>query len=234
MGGAGRGARGLCPCTATPTRSSIDIELERTPDGQLMVPVVIDGKPPAPFIVDTGASATVISPEVVTVMGLQANTGPSTEVVSAAGRHAGGPSYALHHVTVGGRDFGDLQATSTSLEEISTPNFPIAGILGQDFLAGLILDVDFPLHHLRIRGAAEASQPPASGGIPFRRLESGLLVIDVRLDDGDPFPAVIDLGAQASILNTAELNEDASQRVHGERPTGAAPRPWEPTGPPSR
>jgi predicted aspartyl protease len=178
--------------------------LRQVSTGQLLVPAHVGGGEELWFILDTGASATTITPATRKKLGLAGLGAHSqTDVVAAGGAKLGAQGYRLEHLRVGPREYGAMVVWEASLDEVPGDGVAVAGILGQDFLALHDVELDFDGHKLRLypagHGVGAITKPLAK--VPFTVLPEGLLSIDVRVDDAAPLPAIVDLGASASILN---------------------------------
>ena len=84
------------------------------------------------------------------------------------------------------------------------------GRAGRDFLSRYVVEIDFGTKHVRLH----APGTPVPQAIPFVDAAEGLIRIAVTID-GKEIPAVLDLGASMSIINTRAGGEppaDGGQR----------------------
>ncbi len=134
---------------------SVDLNIEEeetamplrlTSSGFLSGQVKIEGvASPLNFIVDTGASVSVISEDLAeTVEISQYDSGEKMRVIGAAGITEGVPAFMLPKVTFGSFSRKELKAIALDLDLINeTSGFEQAGILGGNFLKNYRLTFDF-------------------------------------------------------------------------------------------
>jgi predicted aspartyl protease len=174
----------------------VEIRFQRNHTGHIVVPLDVDGQAGMPFIVDTGASATVMTPRAIAAARLRRVAGDD-EAIGAAGVAVPGAAYAIGRLRAGAAEVVGLRVVETSLDALADDR--IAGVLGRDFLGRFRVEIDLASALLRLHDPA--SPPAASGAaLSFRDLEEGLIGLDVRLN-GSPVGAVLDLGAEATIVN---------------------------------
>lgn len=128
------GSLGPAPRSRQPTDEAV-IALKRTAGGWL-AEVVINGAWTGPLLVDTGASVTLISPEVARAAGVP--IGPDTpmgEVQGIAGRTRG-PIVTLASVQV-----GEIEARGVRAVVVELPQ-GLHGLLGNSFLARFTFGLD--------------------------------------------------------------------------------------------
>ncbi len=122
------------------------LPLRLTSSGFLSGQVKLEGiESPLNFIVDTGASVSVISERLAVSDELsQYDSGETMRVIGAAGITEGVPSFLLPKVTFGNFSRKELKAISLDLNLINeTSGFEQAGILGGNFLKNYRLTFDF-------------------------------------------------------------------------------------------
>lgn len=203
---------------AGPVAAQSVVALKRTPSGHLVAPVIIAGNSTY-FLVDTGASGTVINTDAVTTWKLG-----KPKAVDIDGIGAGG-SMPAGQLTVSSLRLGDFLQSGTqifamdiseTLKGLAGPtggsrkrnkgNVPLAsGILGQDFLvaADAILDAKSALlivgakNWLRHNGQAFT-------GVPLVPLPTGPSAIDVKVN-GARARLMIDSGAADIMLDTTAV-----------------------------
>lgn len=181
--------------------TAIDVPFQRLPSGHIVVPVTLDGHT-APFVVDSGASVTVVKPSTWEAAGHDANAGAKAGAAGAGGRVTGVRVVSIPTIAVDGNPvhlgFGvvmDIATGSDAAGDAADHGF--GGILGADVLRQYVVEVDFDAQRLRL--LPEASAAPVAW-VPARRLRGGLTGVDVRVGDST-VPAIVDLGADATILN---------------------------------
>ena len=107
--------------------------------------VTINGAHIARFLVDTGASVTLVSPRFATTVGLTALPGPPATPPQTVAGETRGASAVLASVRLGTVEARDVSAV------IHDPGFDLDGILGNSFLGRFVvtLDADRQLLYLR-------------------------------------------------------------------------------------
>ncbi len=168
--------------------------------GRIMAPVMVNGQGPFRFIVDTGASRTVISPRLVERLGLSASTEQPLTIHGVTG--AGSvPSVKIDELRA-----GDIVLRDRRLAVIEPHVFAGAdGILGVEGFEGMRIRVDFATDRIEI------SRPRRSvmGGdwvqVPVKFRFGRLMVADARIGKIH-VKAVIDTGAERTLGNLALRN----------------------------
>jgi hypothetical protein len=183
------------------------VPFEELPSGHLVVPCTIDGHGPYRFVVDTGANAFVIDPDVAQALGFDLAKAPHQKVHAADGQISI-PLVVLRDVRLGTRVLAKAPAIVTDVQPLlGDPG--ILGILGRDMFVGDRLEVDFPKRELRVLDSTRDAD-----ALPLARLRGGLS--GVRMENG--LTVVLDLGADISVLNPAGallLGAPASAPVAG-------------------
>ena len=176
--------------------------LASQPGGIVSTPVKINDQQTFEFIVDTGASQTVISGRLIDTLALTAFPGASEALMGATG--AGRTEvYALSSVEIDGKRKGLIRAIG---QRAFPPLGTAQGIIGADFLADHVVDFDFPRNELRL---LEASEIPSTRGwrilpITFNRRAFPVLQ---GLIGGVPVTIILDTGAQLTIVNSAAASK---------------------------
>ena len=127
-------------------KSGMSIPLRLTSSGFLSGEVKLPGiGTPLNFIVDTGASISVISKDLAGSREISPyNSGQKMRVIGAAGITENVPSFFLPNLTVGRFSKENLKAIALDLNLINeTSGFEQAGILGGNFLRNYKLTFDF-------------------------------------------------------------------------------------------
>lgn len=178
--------------------------------GRIVAPVMINGKGPYRFIVDTGASRSTIAPHLASALGLDPSSEDTLQVHGITGT-ADVPSVPIRRLQA-----GDLIIEDTRLPVIWAPLMAGAdGILGVAGLKGKRILVDFRHNRVTISRSAGASAPAGYDRVPARLLEDGLLVVSARVG-GVRVDAIIDTGSQQTIANNALRDALAWRQRKGE------------------
>jgi predicted aspartyl protease len=177
--------------------------------GMIVTSVMIDGRGPFRFMLDTGATRTVLASATVAKLALKINPADRILVRGVSGLTAV-PVVHVNSVVSGALQLHDLVAPV-----LSGPVFNgLDGILGMDGLAGMKLTADFVRDQVVISpssagSAAAARAGPAAPQPLFTTLQGQfvsqrLLLVRGRID-GVETAAVIDTGATHSLGNAALL-----------------------------
>lgn len=186
----------------TPASAASDDALLASPTtrdhiGRVVVPVMINGRGPFRFIVDTGASHSTISPTVVSALGLKPSDVPSIVLDGITG------SARVSAVTIDRLQAGALSISGTLMPVVWAPVMAGAdGILGAAGLTNQSLLVDFEHNRVRIAEEIEPTLRSESMRIHFLRLTDGLITVDTRVG-GVRVRAVVDTGSERTLGNLA-------------------------------
>lgn len=129
----------------TEDRSAVTVPLRLTSSGFLSGEVQLAGiEAPLNFIVDTGASVSVISDDVANLAVFDAfERGENMRVIGAAGVAENVPSFLLPRVSLGANTMESVTAISLNLDTINEASgFQQAGILGGNFLKNYRMTFD--------------------------------------------------------------------------------------------
>lgn len=174
--------------------------------------VTLDGQGPFPFIVDTGASSSVVDSAVATKIGLKA-TG-KTRQLNGVGCPVNAARAKVSSWKVG--DVALPAATVSVLSMVANTKGPeIGGLLGSDVLSEFgVAALDYQDQQLRLGPAAVDLAVGLSGGsatsVPVTVVHSHgavLAVAPVFVQDHGPYPFVVDTGAAESVLNQKAAQE---------------------------
>jgi predicted aspartyl protease len=170
------------------------IPITITAQREVLVPVVVDGRS-FMFQLDTGASASAITPATRDRLGLPRGT--RAESVAAGGA-MDVEEVTVHRVRVGDREIGDLQVSVMAIDEL--PGKSVDGVLGQDVLARYIAEIDLAGRRFVLHARdATAWRTPDLVAIPFTD-DEGLIRVDARLGASE-VAAILDLGASSTVAN---------------------------------
>ncbi len=161
----------------------------------LLVPVMINGKGPFQFILDTGAPTTVLSKRFADSQHIETQShatgqGAAGEVSASIG--------ALDSVQVGDAHRESLEVgVVANFDEIHRRIPDAAGALGLDFLRNYTVIIDYA--HDTVTLAEDVHLPASNESVPF---EIGpVLYAEVKINGYGPFPFVIDTGATENALD---------------------------------
>jgi predicted aspartyl protease len=203
------------PLFAAPTR------LDRI--GRVMTHVMVNGKGPFRFVIDTGASRSTLAPHLAKALGLKQSVGRNVMLNGVTGA-AEVPTVAVDTIEIGA-----LKFEQQNLPVIFTSIMGNAdGILGVAGFQDQRIDVDFKRD--RVSVLASNGKRPHYSMVTARasRNDNGLMILEVRIGHRIRAKAVIDTGAERTLGNLALQNalnknrrkkrEPVSAVVHGATP----------------
>lgn len=165
--------------------------------GRVVTAVMVDGKGPFRFIIDTGANESTISPKLAVALGLAPSTRDPLRIAGVTGT-AIVPSVPIESMRAGA-----LFIAHSQLPVIWSPVMTGAdGILGAAGLAEDSLLVDFQHNTVVIRSADDAGVPSGYARVQATRLPGGLLSVPGDVG-GVPVDAIIDTGSPQTLGNMA-------------------------------
>jgi predicted aspartyl protease len=167
--------------------------------GRVMAPVYVNDTGPFAFVVDTGASSSVVSPKVVTLLELSPNASRTKLLRGITG------SEVVSTVAVSRITAGEINLPQLELPVVEARVFADAdGIFGADAFAHGCLYVNFVKAEVSI---LRTSCPPVDSKWEVVRAQlrfGGLPVVRARVG-GVAVRAIIDTGAERSLGNAALL-----------------------------
>jgi hypothetical protein len=169
--------------------------------GLLLAMVSVNGLPPEPFIVDTGAPTTVISRRFADRVKLAYPTD-----IAAQSHDGAGIAVKLFPAVLSSLKWGEIEVENVPAHVLELPeNFKIGGILSpQDMLRGMAFEVDGPGHQVRTLDTQQAAAWAAGAGHPVHevplRWAGGNLLVDSRANELVSLPFLLDSGAGHSGL----------------------------------
>ncbi|WP_162149134.1 retropepsin-like aspartic protease [Asticcacaulis benevestitus] len=169
-------------------------------NNHLTIEVMIDGKGPYRFVVDTGAERSVIAGNVAAALGLKQDKSIILEGI--------GGRITVPTVQVANLSFGPFQRHGLALPVLPRSNLFADGYLGLDAINGTRVTFDFQNHALHVEQALH--QPEAAGPDTARVRARGnngrLRVFDCTVNSVGAI-AFIDSGAEVSVGNRALYNK---------------------------
>jgi hypothetical protein len=160
----------------------------------IFVRVALDGVDAGWFLLDTGASATVVDDRIVSRHHL---VPAGYETVEGAGRELRARVYRLGDVSVNGATAFAVTGVAQDLTGFPAPEGEsLAGILGSDFLAGFAVTIDFATHQVTFSVSADST---ASGRTRIHfTTDHGAPRVPVMLDGNTLTDFRIDTGLHGS------------------------------------
>jgi predicted aspartyl protease len=107
----------------------------------ILVPARVNGRGPYRFLLDTGASVSVISPQLATELGIQGDPAEAVGVVGSLAAQA----ITLDSIQAAGQEVRDTSAAVIDLFEMTSraAGMPVDGILGYPFLRQFQVEIDY-------------------------------------------------------------------------------------------
>ncbi len=178
--------------------------------GRIMSPVMVNGKGPFRFIVDTGASYSTVSPQLAQTLGLH-TTSAMIKVNGITG------TAQASSVLIDRLQAGDIVYKDQEFPIVWAPVMAGAdGILGIAGLKSERLLVDFARNRVVISRSMRTRTPFGFVRVPMSRLENGLVMIQAEIG-WVRARAIIDTGAERTLGNLALL-----EALRGARPLGSS------------
>jgi hypothetical protein len=167
--------------------------------GRVMAPVFVNGVGPFAFVVDTGASSSVIAPRLVTRLKLTPDPTRTMLLRGITGSEIV-PSVAIDNITAGG-----ISIPAKLLPVVESRVFADAdGIFGADAFGRGCLHVSFVAKRVFIQDNSCSRSDPAWEIIPAKFRFGGLAVVSARVGRAR-VTAIVDTGAERSLGNPALL-----------------------------
>lgn len=165
--------------------------------GRVVAAVMVDGRGPYRFIVDTGANESTISPKLAAALGLAPSTTRSLRIAGVTGTEIV-PSVSIESLRAGA-----MVIAHSRIPVVWSPIMTGAdGILGAAGLAQDSLLVDFLHNTVVIHTADDVGIPAGYARVQATRLRSGLLSVPGEVG-GVPVDAIIDTGSPQTLGNMA-------------------------------
>ena len=166
----------------------------REVDTRMTVPVLINGKGPFRFIVDSGATRTVISSRLAAALGL-----PSAGMVPL---HSVGGESQVPAVQIDNLYVGALPAKAIVAPVLEETDLGGEGILGIDTLAHKKVVIDLVHNRMSVEPADRIVRPAATNEIVVTaRSRFGQLVLADADVSGQRIYAIVDTGSMVTIGN---------------------------------
>lgn len=162
----------------------------------LTAPVTLNGQGPFTFIVDTGASISCVSAELVAALGLPMEAARRVHTIVGVRSL---PVALVDELRIGVRRQRRMSALSIKLEQPE-----IQGVLAVDWLKGQRVTLDFVNGSLQFGVSRDERSEPGRVVVPARRKQGQLTMVNAELGERR-VNAMIDSGSEMSVCNTALL-----------------------------
>lgn len=193
-------------------------------EGWYTIPVTVNGEGPYDFIIDTGATSTIVFRKLADLQNMPATNLPLRRILGLVGAQKL-PVYEIGRIDAGGVVIEDLK--SVVIENWTDGRDTPYGVLGLDMLSKYVVRFDKRNGMVELLDPHDApSAAPKGWGVgKLRREDFGLNIgsiyqIEAKLQ-GRRISFVLDLGAAGTIINYAALKSLYSGlRVDGARDAG--------------
>lgn len=186
------------PAAPAPAEAATQsLPMARDATTRLTIAVMINGKGPYRFLVDTGSDHTVISREVATSLGLP--PGPKVVIHESAGVDPA-RTVVIDQLTVGDRTLRHVAAPALKADDLGAD-----GMLGVDSLRDMHIVMDFKT--LTLTTSPSHAEPVDDHTIVVRgKSRFGELILTNSKVRGVPVLVVLDSGSEVSVGNPALLS----------------------------
>lgn len=191
----------------------------------ILVHAVLNHQEPVTLLLDTGATRTLLTPDIARRLGLTTGSDtPRSSMVTLGGQQGDLPLIQLASVAVGDAAVENLQVGVFS----ALPHAPfIDGLLGGDFLQHFTLRLDYAQSRLQLMppDAHETVSPPAPSPVTAVLSTMAMEVIDnhmvvqAMLNHTEPVTLLLDTGTTYTML-TPETARRAGLQLSRSRPRG--------------
>ena len=193
----------LPPITVVPFIQPFDLDASR----RMSVKVMVGGKGPFSFLVDTGAERTVIARELAERLGLA--EGAKLKLATIGGSSIV-PSYRIAALQM-----SDLHLASVEAPAFFGRHLGAAGLIGVDMLEERRILINFRKESMSILETRMRARPIIRDDdaivVTARNMAGRLILSDARLN-GKRVDVIVDTGAQTSVGNIALQKLVAAQR----------------------
>jgi len=179
----------------SPTETSVVLDSEQDRYLRMTVPVTIEGFGPFRFMVDTGAQATVVTPELRDQLQLR-SLGVATVIGMASVRQ-------VELVQLDGLEFAERVFDALRTPLLENRHIGADGIIGLDSLQGLRVLLDFRDDTIAVDDASALGGNTGYEIVVRARNKLGRMIITNAVVDGVRTALIVDTGAQWSIGNAA-------------------------------
>lgn len=170
--------------------------------GLMSVEARVNGAAPMRFLIDTGATRSVLSRASAQTLGLTVDPAKTT-IVHGIFESQRRPLVRIESLEIAGLRLDDMDVVILDDDDSGTPE----NLIGVDILGQFVMEVDSRARRLRLHAAESFSAEPYRNWTaidlktnPYQSQEYGLYFAEAVID-GEPVPAIIDLGSAFSALN---------------------------------
>ncbi|HEY9810136.1 MAG TPA: retropepsin-like aspartic protease [Halomicronema sp.] len=180
------------------------IKMQPIPDKKLLtIPVNLAGKS-ASFLLDTGASNSIVDAQIIEQLGVKGTSIPK-ELLSlmVVGENCGEINATIHPLPVLAVEAAKVEGvTGMALPKTAIPA-NVGGVLGLDFISGFDMIINPKTLDLKFL----PSTAPVSDAIPLKG-NMGIMTAEVKINGQGPFTFLVDTGAEIVVIS-----EKLSQQI---------------------
>ena len=180
------------PSLAPDALYAVPTSLDRI--GRIVVPVMVNGRGPFQFILDTGANSTVISPHLASALGLTVDTGRVVTMSGVTGS-TNVPTVEIADIQTRGLELAGQRLAVSDASGVGTD-----GVLGVDALREKAVLVDFNEDRVEVIDAPRHHPSDRLARVPAKLRLGNLLIVDAVVGT-HKVKAVIDTGGQRTLGN---------------------------------
>ncbi len=178
---------------------------------RMTVPVMVDGRGPFAFIVDTGADRTTISRELAARLKLPA--GPTVLLNGSSGARLE-QTAMIDSISVGARTLDHVAAPLLARDWLGAD-----GMLGVDAVRDQAMVLDFVHNRMTVRALAPEAADQQAIVVNGRNRYGQLILLDAHVD-GEPVFVILDSGTATTVANSTfrERFADGGTAADGHKP----------------
>jgi predicted aspartyl protease len=186
----------------TGNKSWVTFRLAGSKQALILVPVFVHGRGPYSFVMDTGATTTVVSNELADALALP--RGEKQDGRGAAGKMTLVESRLLS-LTVGHQTLDSLPVSVTDLSFLGRAmGEQVDGALGHSFLKHFVMTLDYATNGLTLRrpvGSRERGLDEREIAFRWANAEDPLLVVPTLVNERGPYDFALDTGASRTVIS---------------------------------
>ena len=180
----------------------VTFRLASSKQALILLPVLVEGRGPYSFVLDTGAGSTVVSNELADALALP--RGAEQDGRGAAGKMTLVKS-RLPSLTVGQETLESLPVSVTDLSFLGRAlGVQVDGALGQSFLRHFAMTLDYATNELTLRrpaGGPKRALDKHEIAFQWASAEGSLVVVPVFVNEKGPYDFALDTGASSTVIS---------------------------------
>jgi predicted aspartyl protease len=184
-------------------KGTATVPLKVLEKSQVYTTPITVGKLIKPFLIDTGASTTLLSADLVTTLKLPGRAVPSDRLASAvAGKECASMKATLHELPL--LTLGSVEIRGVNGLRFETAAVPdgLAGVMGMDILQQFDLSFNPNVKTLNLAPPSVLPPTSAAAAIPLQK-KLGVFLAKLTLNGQGPFTVLLDTGADSTFISGA-------------------------------